>query len=128
MMNFIFIAGEDFDLNDFKDIEIFFDSYPDFQSVVLNDEEELNLLLGHIGIEPRDSHEVKSKYFTKYWNLSEYHLPEFNEEFDLFYKKWIAISGRTNNMDEFGSLIFLQGLSTRWNKMNHRIIVKMKEQ
>ena len=41
-MNFIFIAGEDFDLNDFKDVEKFADSYPDFQTLVLNDEEELN--------------------------------------------------------------------------------------
>ena len=124
-MNFNFIASDDFDLNDFKDVEKFVDSYPDFQTVVLNDEEELNLLLKHIGIERLDSCEIKNTEFTKYWNLSEFHLPEFNEEeFELFYKKWIEISGRENNMDEFGNLIFLQGMSPKWNKMAHRLIVK----
>tara|TARA_R110002049_G_scaffold275995_1_gene454129 strand:+ start:64 stop:447 length:384 start_codon:yes stop_codon:yes gene_type:complete len=125
MMNFNFIASDDFDLNVFKDVEKFVDSYPDFQTVVLNDEEELKLLLKHIGIERLDSCEIKSTEFTKYWNLSEYHLPELNEEeFELFYKKWIEISGRENNMDEFGNLIFLQGMSPKWNKMTHRLIVK----
>ena len=125
MMNFNFIASDDFDLNNFKDVEKFVDAYPDFQTVVLNDEEELNLLLKHIGIERLDSCEIKSTEFTKYWNLSEFHLPEFKEEeFELFYKKWIEISGRENNMDEFGNLIFLQGMSPKWNKMTHRLIVK----
>ena len=125
MMNFNFIASDDFDLNNFKYVEKFVDAYPDFQTVVLNDEEELNLLLKLIGIERLDSCEIKSTEFTKYWNLSEFHLPEFKEEeFELFYKKWIEISGRENNMDEFGNLIFLQGMSPKWNKMTHRLIVK----
>lgn len=124
-MNFHFIASDDFDLNDFKDVSKFVDAYPDFQTVVLNDEEELNLLLNHIGIERLDSCEIKNTGFTKYWNLSKFHLPEFNEEeFELFYKKWIEISGRENSMDEFGNLIFLQGMSPKWNKMTYRLIVK----
>lgn len=125
MMNFNFIASDDLDLNNFQDVEKFVDSYPDFQTVILNDEEELNLLLKHIGIERLASCEIKSTDFTKYWNLSEYHLPEFNEvDFELFYKKWIKILGRENNMDEFGNLIFLQEMSPKWNKMTNRLIVK----
>lgn len=124
-MNFIFIASDNFDLNDLKDVEIFVDSYPDFQTVTLNDDEELNLLLKHIGIERLDPCEIRSIDFTKYWNLSEYHLPEFNEEeFELFYEKWIEISGKENNMDEFGNLMFLQGMSPKWNKRTYRLIVK----
>lgn len=124
-MNFIFIASDNFDLNDLKDVEIFVDSYPDFQTVTLNDEKELNLLLKHIGIERLDPYEIRSIDFTKYWNLSEYHLPEFNEEeFELFYEKWIEISGKENNMDEFGNLMFLQGMSPKWNKRTYRLIVK----
>lgn len=105
MMNFHFIASDDFDLNDFKSVEKFVESFPDFQTFVLNDEQEMNLLLRHIGIERIEDSEIKSTEFTKYWNLSEFQLPEFNEEeFELFYKKWIEISGRENNMDEFGFL------------------------
>lgn len=113
-MNFHFIASDDFDWNHFKDIEKFVDSYPDFQTVVLNNEQELNLLLKHLGIEKLDAYAIKSTDFAKYWDISKFHLPEFNEEeFDLFYKKWIAISGRENNMDEFGNLISCQELVQR---------------
>ena len=124
-MNFNFIASDDFDLSSFNSVEKFVGAYPDFQSVFLKDEQELNLLLKHIGIETLDACELKSNEFTKYWNLSEYYLPEFSEEeFERFYKKWIEISGRENRMFEFGSLIFLQGLSPKWNKRTFRLIVK----
>lgn len=125
MMNFNFIASNDFDLNNFKNIERFVSFYSDFQTIILNNEKELYLLLKHIGIEKLDSFELKSVEFEKYWNLSEFHLPEYNqEEFESFYKKWIEISGREDNMDEFGNLMFLQGMSSKWNKMTYKLIVK----
>ena len=124
-MNFIFIASDNFNLNDFKDAEKFADAFPDFQTVVLKNEQELYLLLKLIGIEKIDAHELKASEFTKFWNISEYYLPEFNEEeFDMFYKKWLAVSGRENNIDEFGNLIFLQGMSPKWNKKTYRLVVK----
>lgn len=124
-MIFHFIGCDEFDLNSFKSVNKFLDSYPDFQTIVLNNDQELNLLLQHIGIEKVDTYDIKSAEFSKYWNLTEFQLPEFSEEaFELFYEKWIDISGRENNMDEFGSLIFLQGISPTWNKMNYRLIVK----
>ncbi|MGH1338260.1 MAG: hypothetical protein ACRBFS_19205 [Aureispira sp.] len=124
-MTFHFIASDNFDWNNFKDIEKFVDAYPDFQTVVLNEEQELTLLLKHLGIEKLNGYAIKSTAFAKYWNLSEFHLPEFNkEEFDVFYEQWIAISGRENNMDEFGNLIFLPGVSPTWNKRTYRLIVQ----
>lgn len=124
-MNFNFIAGDFFDLKDFKDIETFVDAYPDFQTVVLKNESELALLLKTMGIEIIKPQELKELEFSKYWDLSNFHLPEYDEEqFEVFYNKWLAKSGRDNNMDEFGNLIFLQGLSRNWNQLKHRIIVK----
>ena len=49
-MCFNFIASANFDLNNFKDVEKFVDTYPDFQTVILTDENELKLLLELIGI------------------------------------------------------------------------------
>jgi len=124
-MNFNFIASNNFDLNDFNNVEKFLVSYSDFQTVVLNNEKELKLLLTLLGIEHTNELELKGTEFTKFWNLSEFHLPEFNpEEFNLFYEKWINISGRDNNMDEFGNLVFLQEKSSKWNKLQYRLIVK----
>ena len=125
MIHFNFIASNTFDLKNFKGLESFINSYPDFQTIFLNDENELKLLLELIGIKDFDSQEINSSEFTKYWDLSNFKLPEYNEkEFDQFYEKWIKSSSRSNNMDEYGSLIFLQGLSKKWNSLNYRFVVK----
>ncbi len=127
-MNFNFIAGNTIDLNNFKDVEKFVDNYPDFQTVVLNDEKELSLLLELMGITNTTTKDLVSSEFSKYWDLSTFKLPELNEkQFDIFYEKWIQNSKRNNNMDEYGNLIFLQGLSSKWNNLNYRLVVKDKE-
>ena len=124
-MNFHFIASDNFTLNDFKDIKKFIESFPDFQSFVLNNEQEPKLLLKLIGIENFDFYELKSSHFVKYWDISKFYLPEFKDyDFNLFYDKWIEISGRENNMDEFGNFIFLQEMGSKLNKMTCRLIVK----
>lgn len=124
-MNFNFIAGNKLDLNSFEDIEKFADDFPDFQTVVINDENELKILLKLMNIHDIAPSELKTPEFSKYWDLSSFLLPELNEEqFDQFYEAWIQKSNRSNNMDEYGNLIFLQGLSSKWNKMNYRLVVK----
>lgn len=124
MMHFNFIASDVFNLDDFKDIETFIDAYSNFQTVVLEDEYQLSLLLKTIGMENINPQNLNSTEFSKYWNLSNFKLPEYSEaQFDEFYNQWIEKSGRNNNMDEYGNLIFLQGLSSKWNKLKYRIIV-----
>ena len=125
MMNFNFIASDNFELTDFNDIEKFVDKFPDFQTVTFKDENQLRLLLDLIGIKNPPVEILDKVEFEKIWNLSDFKLPEYNEEqFDNFYREWLRISGRNNNIDEYGNLIFLQGLSTQWNKMKCRLIVK----
>jgi hypothetical protein len=126
-MNFNFIASNEFALKDFSHIEKFIKAYPDFQTVTLKDENELKLLLKLMEIEELKDHELVNSQFSKYWDLSHFKLPEFNkEQFDQFYKRWIERSQRDNNMDEYGNLIFLVGLSPKWNKLNYRLIIMEK--
>jgi hypothetical protein len=125
MTHFNFIAGNNFDLNNFKDIELFADNYPDFQTVTLRDEGELKILFELMGINEFIYHEINNSEFIRYWDVSNFRLPELDEEqFDDFYKNWISKSQRENNMDEFGNLIFLQGLSLKWNKVKYRMVVE----
>lgn len=42
-MNFNFIASDTLDLNRFENVGKFVDDFPDFQTVVINDENELSL-------------------------------------------------------------------------------------
>lgn len=124
MLHFNFIATNDFNLEDFNDIEKFIDKYPDFQTVPLATEDEFKKLLELIGIPDLIWQELDGDYFLKYCDISNHHLPEMSEDdFNKFYEDWIEITGRDNNMDEFGSLIFLQGLSSKWNRLKHRLIV-----
>ena len=125
MIHFNFIASNTFDLKNFNGLERFVNSYPDFQTIFLNDENELKLLLELIGIKNCNSKVINNSEFSKYWDLSSFKLPEYNEiEFDQFYEKWIKKSSRGNNMDEYGSLFFLQGLSKKWNKLSYRFVVR----
>jgi hypothetical protein len=124
-MNFTFIATDDFELSNFYDIGKFVDAYPDFQSVILNDTSEFKLLLELIGINDATCIDLDAPDFPRYWNLSNFQLPEFDkEQFDLFYENWLRTSGRDNNMDEYGNLIFLCGMSSKWNKLKNRLIVE----
>jgi len=124
-MNFNFIASDNFDLNTVKSIEAFVDSYPDFQTVFLTDENELKLLLEIMGMKGVVGKELNNIEFTKYWDLSNYKLPEFDsQQYEVFYEEWVQKTKRVNDMNEYGNLIFLQGLSSKWNKLNYRLIIK----
>lgn len=127
MMYFNFIASDSFELDSFTNIDKFVDSYPDFQTVVLNDENELVLLLKLMGMEKVNVQKLNHSELLKYWDLSTFKFPECNaEQFDEFYENWIKSSNRDNNMDEYGQLIFIQDLAQKWNTSKYRIIVKEK--
>lgn len=120
-----FIASDDFSPKDLQDINRFIHTFNDVQTVTLKDENQLKLLLNLIGVENNQEYETSGIYFSKYWDLSSSEFSEFNEdEFNLFYKKWISITKREDNMDEYGKLIFLQGIAKKWNTMKHRLVVK----
>ena len=68
-----------------------------------------------------------SEDFESVIDLSTSKLPEFSaEEFDAFYKKWLARSGRESDMDEYGQLIFLQSYAKKWNKNLHIVVLCLK--
>ena len=79
-MNFNFIASDNFELTDFNDIEKFVDRFPDFQTVTFKDENQLRLLLDLIGIKNPPVEILDKVEFEKIWNLSDFKLPEYNEE------------------------------------------------
>jgi len=124
-MEFNFIAGDQFSIDTLDDLEKLVAIYPDFQTVMLADENELTLLLKLMEMPEFVSQNLNNSDFSKFWDVSGFKLPELdNQQFDKFYENWIQKSHRENNMDEYGNLIFLQGLSKKWNKLKYRLIVK----
>ena len=124
-MHFNFVASDYFDLSVLNSVESFVDHFPDFQTVWLTDEDELKLLLELMNIDEFVGHELENTEYCKYWDLSKFKLPELdNHQFDNFYHSWVNRSSKENNMDEYCNLIFLQGLSSKWNKLKYRLIIK----
>ena len=127
MEQFNFCASVVFNHVSFEDVETFVASFPDFQTVVLEDELELQSLSELLVIDSFANLKPQETDFVKYWDISESKLPVLNEEeFSNLYDKWLNITGRVGNMDEFGNLIFLQGITKEWNRMKFRFIVKEK--
>ncbi|MCH2042748.1 MAG: hypothetical protein MK212_01290 [Saprospiraceae bacterium] len=124
-MHLEFAANNTFKIEYLKDLETFVDTFQDSKPVWFNDIEELQLFLQIINIELPPSQELNHPELIRYWDISHYQLPEFTQqEFDQFYPNWIETSKRDNTMNEYGQLLFLHSLSTKWNKLNHRIIVE----
>lgn len=124
-MHFYFIAADHFDLKFLDTVESFVDAFGDFQTVWLKDESELILLFTLMGLPAVIASETDNPLFPKIWSLSGFKLPELNsEQFDLFYDDWVKKTGRANDMNEYGSLLFLQGLSFQWNKLKYRLVIK----
>ncbi len=125
--HFIFAAGDYFDITVFDSVETFIERYPNSQTVVLANEKELDVLFNLMGINRAIGCVLDNTDFIMYWDISRYKLPELNDtQFDAFYETWIQASGRSNNMDEYGALIFLQGLTKKWNSFTYRFVVRIE--
>lgn len=95
-------------------------------SVTLASDEELELLMGLLGIEPLRSILLRpNTEFLALFDYSEKFLPQMNQEdFDVFYEKWLRLTHRDSNMDEYGQLLFLQERAVSWNQMASRFILR----
>ncbi|WP_143451521.1 hypothetical protein [Janthinobacterium sp. 13] len=95
-------------------------------SVTLASDEELELLMGLLGIEPLRSISLRpNTEFLALFDYSDKFLPQMNQEdFDVFYEKWLRLTHRDSNMDEYGQLLFLQGRAASWNQMASRFILR----
>ncbi len=124
-MHFNFVASDKFDINVFTDVDCFINHFPDFQLIWLTNEKELKLLLELINISLPVALKLNSNDFSKYWDISDFCFPEFDApQFDIFFEKWIEKSNRDYNMDEYGQLICLLGMSSKWNKLKYRLIIR----
>ena len=123
-MHFNFIASDHFDTAVLHTIDSFVDHFPGLQTVWLADENELLLLLQQLGFSDIPVYTFDNLFFCKYWDLSAFQFPVFTgESYDHFYENWIQHTGRENTMNEYGSLLFLQGLAPEWNQRKYRLVI-----
>ncbi len=93
--------------------------------VGLSSHKELEILLHFLGVADFVEESLPhNKIYSSVINLSSFKLPEFNQDdFDTFYQLWLAETGRENSMDEYGQLLFIQGLATRWDQRPYKVIL-----
>jgi hypothetical protein len=127
-MHFTFVAGNKFDQSMLKDIDTLANSFPEINSVALDNEHQLDLLLTSIGINLPEKRDISDSDFAEYfYDVSNQDIRECSEkEFESFYEDWCSKTSRDNTMDEYGQLMFLQGLSRNWNAKQYRLIINEK--
>ena len=109
-------------------IDALLDASPELFAVVLAGDEELELLLGLLGIRlPSPVLLSPTADFSAIFDYSANLLPIFTpEEFDAFYSEWLRLSKRESTMDEYGQLLFLEGHGECWNSNTSRFILREK--
>jgi hypothetical protein len=98
----------------------------DIYVVTLVDDKELHLLMSLLGIwlSPAVLPSLPGD-FDALFDYSDKSLPMLSREsFDIFYDEWLRFSGRESTMDEYGQLLFLQGLAELWNSRASRFILR----
>jgi len=125
MQHYNFIATNNNINFDSISVEDFVESFPDFQTVALSNDKELELLLALVGIKNATPKNTSNSSFTKYWDLTNFSLPAISEaEFDKLFSSWLEITNKEKSMNEYGNLIFLAGKSDAWNKLKYKYVVK----
>lgn len=105
-------------------VEKFVDSFPDFQSVFVSNEQELLSLLSLLGFNLVEIEKLIDINFDKFINLRDFKFPLFDEsQFESFYAKWIANNDKENSMDEYGQLVFLHHMTESWNNRQDRFVL-----
>jgi len=123
MPHYLFFASDNWDRTWLSTPEAFVQNLPANQSVYLNNSEELVLLARLMDLPAPKWNVLDGAFISQFWDISAYQLPEFNKaQFEEFYENWMKESGRENTMDEYGSLIFMEGLTPEWNKRRFRWI------
>ncbi len=128
MQHYVFASPGTFDREAFNSVATLENVCDEFFDVSLSGTEELELLFELLGITDVVEESLPdSEDFNSVIDLSTSKLPEFSaEEFDAFYEKWLARSGRESDMDEYGQLIFLQRYAKKWNKNLHIVVLCLK--
>lgn len=94
-------------------------------TVFLATEEELTILLALVGIDLALATELPSSVFIRAFDISGQQFKTFSaKEFESLYQDWLQRTGRENNMDEYGQLVFIKGKLQQWNSLTHRLLVQ----
>jgi hypothetical protein len=96
-----------------------------FFVVSLENDKELELLMCLLGIKTLAKTSLpNNEDFSAFFDFSRSQLPELDgSAFNTFYDAWLKKSGRNSTMDEYGQLVFFQGLVANWNSKSYWFVL-----
>jgi len=124
MFHFSFSGSNNFEVKQLYDLELFVNSNPNFQSVYMNNDKELEVFLELIGLQDFNWIQLQNAPFIKYADISNYKFPEMDDvQYQKFFELWISKSKREHNIDEWANFIFLSGGAKEFNKRSTRVLL-----
>lgn len=94
------------------------------ETLVLKSFDELKILVNLFGSSLLDNPDSVIKSIHGCWQLSNNIEEFYDDEFDNIYQKWLDLTNRANNMDEYGQLLYLKNFATRLNQAKYKLIIK----
>ena len=124
MKSYIFAASDVTCTDASTSLDALTQSCEELFPVVLESQNELEILLKLLGLSDWEQVHLTGKDFSEAFDYSTLHLPRLGEsDFELFYQKWLGLSGRESSMDEYGQLLFLRSCASAWNQKKHRFVL-----
>jgi hypothetical protein len=85
---------------------------------------ELEIFVELLGAELADSPFQDLKEVDCSWLITGVLKSFSDSEFESFYQKWITLTDRDNNMDEYGQLICFNSFVGKLNKAKHKVVLQ----
>ena len=86
---------------------------------------ELKIFVELLGSELTESPFQDLQEVDKSWLILSVLKSFSDSEFESFYQKWITLTDRDNNMDEYGQLICFNSLVGKLNKATHVVVLQI---
>jgi|GEM_PF-842333 len=121
LIHFSFVPLQSLDLVILNNLE---DRYEIEYVLSLSSSVELKIFVELLGGKFIKSPFEKLQEVDVSWQISGVLNPVSENVFDSFYQKWLGLTGRDNNMDEYGQLICFNSCVDKLNQATHKVVLQ----
>jgi len=121
LIHFSFVPLQKLDLVILNNLE---ERYEIEDGLTLSSTDELKIFVDLLGGKLTESPFEKLLEVDASWLITDALKPVCENEFDSFYQKWLELTGRDNNMDEYGQLICFNSFVGKLNQATHKVVLQ----
>jgi len=121
LIHFSFVPLQKLDLITLNNLE---ERYEIEDVLSLSSSDELKIIVELLGGKLDKSPFENLKEVDASWLITGLLNPICENEFDSFYQKWLGLTGRDNNMDEYGQLMCFNSCVGKLNQATHKVVLQ----